>query len=273
MHTRVIPRTGEPLPVIGMGTWKTFDVRDGADLATLTRTMETFLDGGGRLIDSSPMYGRAETRVGDVLAHTPGKKPFLATKVWTQGRDAGIRQMEDSFRKLRTDVIDLMQVHNLVDWRTHLETMRGWKKEGRVRYLGITHYLLSALADLEQILTDEPDLDFVQVPYSIGVREAERRLLPAAASRGVAVLVMQPFQVGELFDRVDGRPLPAFATERGIASWAEYFLVWILGHPAVTAPIPASADPQHMADDVRAGTLPVPDDAMRAKMIEHLGLR
>jgi diketogulonate reductase-like aldo/keto reductase len=275
MLTRTIPKSAggtEALPAIGMGTWQTFDVGgDAAARAPLVETLRVFFQAGARVIDSSPMYGRAESVVGDLLSGFPDARPFLATKVWTTGKEAGVRQMNQSFQRMRTKVMDLMQVHNLVDWRTHLDTLRGWKQEGRVRYLGVTHYSQGAFDELERIIAKEA-IDFVQLPYSITWRDAERRLLPAARANGVAVLVMQPFETGALFRRVRGKSLPDWAAGLEIASWAQYFLKWILGHPAVTCPIPASADPRHMADDLRAGIGPLPDEATRRKMVEYLGV-
>jgi len=209
--TRPIPSTGELLPVIGLGTWQTFDVGTSpAEREPLRQVLAAFLGGGGRVIDSSPMYGRAEGVVGDLLAErgadaarTP---PFLATKVWTTGRERGVEQMRASMRLMRRPHLDLLQVHNLVDWRTHLETLRAWKKQGLVRYIGVTHYQLGALGELERIVSKE-GIDFVQLPYSIATRDAEQRLLPAAAQHRVAVLVMRPFEEGALFGRVRGKAL------------------------------------------------------------------
>ena len=279
LNTRQIPRTGEAIPTIGLGTWQTFDVGDApTERAPLAEVLETFLGGGGRVIDSSPMYGRAEGVVGELLAARPGSAtaphpllfPFLATKVWTRGRAEGAAQMRRSMQLMRTQRMDLMQVHNLVDWRTHLETLRAWKKEGLVRYIGVTHYQLGAFGDLERIATKE-SIDFVQLPYSIVTRDAEARLLPAAAASGVAVLVMRPFEEGALFTRVRGKPLPPWAADFDCASWAQFFLKFILGHTAVTCPIPATASAKHVADNLGAGRGRLPDAATRKKMIEYLG--
>lgn len=273
MRRREIPASGESIPVIGMGTWQTFDVgSSAAEREPLLKVLRIFLDVGGRVIDSSPMYGRSEEVAGDLLARLDSnREAFVATKVWTTGREAGIRQMEESFEKLRVRSMDLMQVHNLVDWRTQLSTLRGWKDRGRIRYTGVTHYRSSAFDELERIIREEP-IDFVQLPYSIATRRAEDRLLPAAADRGVAVLVMRPFEGGSLFRRVRGRTLPAWAGEFDCASWAQFFLKFILGHPAVTCPIPATSNPDHMVDNVRAGFGRLPDERTRRRMIEHLGL-
>ncbi|HEY0137540.1 MAG TPA: aldo/keto reductase, partial [Nannocystis sp.] len=228
---RQVGRTGEWLPAIGMGTWETFDVGAGPnERAPLREVLRVFSAGGGRVIDSSPMYGAAEQVTGDLVAET-GVPTFLATKVWTRGRAAGEAQMLASMRLLRTTTIDLMQVHNLLDFDTHITTLRRWRDEGKIRYIGATHYQLSAFDALERVIREE-QLDFVQLPYSIGVREAEKRLLPAAADHGVAVLVMRPFEGGEIFKRVRGKALPEWAGELGCTSWAQIFLKFILGHPA-----------------------------------------
>jgi diketogulonate reductase-like aldo/keto reductase len=274
MHTRRIPRSGEALPVIGLGTWQTFDVGAApSERAPLVQVLDAFFGAGAKVIDSSPMYGRAEQVVGDLLEETAARpKAFLATKVWTTGKERGIEQINDSFRKMRVERMDLMQVHNLQDWRTHLQTLRAWKSEGRVRYIGVTHYSRSAFEELEQIVRKER-VDFVQLPYSIGSREAEKRLLPAAQESGTGVLVMRPFEGGELFSRTRGKPLPELARELDCESWAQYFLKFILGHPAVTCPIPATANPRHVADNLRAGFGRFPEEpALRKRMIDQLGV-
>jgi diketogulonate reductase-like aldo/keto reductase len=266
--TRKIPRTGEVLPAIGMGTWSTFDT---SETAPLVKVMRTFVDGGAKVIDSSPMYGRAETTVGEV-AGSMRDKLFLATKVWTSGREAGEKQMTESMQRMKAGAkLDLMQIHNLLDWQTHLATMRKWKAEGKLRYLGITHYQLGAFPEMERILRTEK-LDFVQLPYSIGQREAEKRLLPAAAETGTAVLVMRPFEAGALFGKIRSTPLPEFAAEFEAKTWAQFFLKYILAHPAVTCAIPATNKADHMADDLAGGVGKLPDAAQRRKMIEWLKL-
>ncbi|TQF13284.1 aldo/keto reductase [Myxococcus llanfairpwllgwyngyllgogerychwyrndrobwllllantysiliogogogochensis] len=271
MLTRPIPKSGEALPVIGLGTWQTFDVgTSAAERAPLKQVLQRFLDSGARLIDSSPMYGRAERVVGDVLASlADAPKPFLATKVWTTGRDAGLAQLETSVKDMGRGRMDLFQVHNLVDWRTHLPLLREWKAQGRVRYVGITHYARSAFDDLERLLREQT-LDFIQLPYSLAERDAEKRLLPAAAEHGVAVLVMQPFATGQLFRQVKGRALPAWAADFDCASWAQFFLKFILGHPAVHCPLPATSNPEHVADNVRAGFGRLPDAKTRERMARVL---
>jgi diketogulonate reductase-like aldo/keto reductase len=265
MRTRAIPRTGEQVPAIGMGTWRTFDTAERTALVDVVRTL---LDAGGAVIDSSPMYGRSETTVGEVLRDLRAeKRAFLATKVWTSGKEEGIAQMRESIRRMGR--VDLMQIHNLLDWRTHLPTLRAWKESGTLRYWGITHYSLSAFAELENIVAAEKP-DFVQLPYSLGMREAEKRLLPACASHGAAVLVMRPFEGGSLFADARRRPLPGWAAEIDCTSWAQVFLKFILGHPAVTCPIPATSNPAHMADDVRAGFGRLPDEAMRRRIVKEV---
>jgi diketogulonate reductase-like aldo/keto reductase len=270
--TRPIPSSGETIPAIGLGTWRTFDVGGSArERDPLREVLRRFVALGGRVIDSSPMYGTAEAVVGELAAEVGvADRLFLATKVWTSGRGAGARQMEQSLRRLRTKRLDLMQIHNLLDWRTHLATLREWKRDGRVRYLGVTHYTASAFDELERVLRAEP-LDFVQVNYSLGERDAERRILPLARERGIAVLVNRPFSEGGLFSRVRGAPLPAWAAEVGCESWAQVFLKWILGHPAVTCVIPATSRPEHLADNMKAGVGPLPDAALRDRMAAAVG--
>jgi len=271
MLTRSIPSDGELLPAVGLGTWQTFDVgASPAERAPLREVLRRFAELGGRVVDSSPMYGQSETVVGD-LATDLNLHPslFVATKVWTQGREAGVAQMERSRQRLRVARLDLLQVHNLVDWQTHLRTLRDWKAAGRVRYLGVTHYTASAYGELERIMRSE-QLDFVQLNYSLGEREAENRLLPLASERGIAVLVNRPYAEGALFRQVRGRPLPPWAAELDCQSWGQFFLKWILAHPAVTCVIPATSKPEHLADNMGAGTGVVPDPAARARMAAHL---
>jgi len=254
MLTRTIPSTGEALPVIGLGTYKGFDVTSGGkDRAELAEVLRALFSQGGSVLDSSPMYGRAEGVAGELLAaQQEREKAFVATKVWTQGRTSGIEQMTRSMNLLRCDRIDLMQVHNLLDWRTHLATLRAWKEEGRIRYLGITHYSSSAYSEMEKIMRAEP-LDFVQLNYSLDDREAERRLLPLAAQRGMAVLVNLPFGAGRLFRTLRGKPLPPWMQEAGCDTWSQVLLKFTLAHKAVTCVIPGTGDPDHMAENCRAG--------------------
>ncbi len=273
MLTRPIPRTGEPLPVIGLGTWQTFNVGpDPKERAPLREVLKRFLEGGGRLIDSSPMYDRAELVVGDLLAELgQSRTPFLASKVWTMGRAEGEQQMRTSLQRMGRGRMDLMQVHNLVDVRTHLATLRHWQEAGNIRYIGVTHYQPSAFEVLEKLIREEA-LDFVQLPYSIVQREVESRLLPLCADQRVAVIVMSPFEQGGLFQKVRGKQLPPWAAEFDCASWAQYFLKFILGHPAVTCPIPATSNPKHLEDNLKAGFGRLPDEKTRARMLKYLNL-
>ncbi len=271
MLTRPIPSSGEALPVIGLGTWQTFDVGTApSERGPLAEVLRRFLASGARLIDSSPMYGRAEQVTGDLLDSIGElKTPFLASKVWTTGKDEGLAQLRDSVQRMGRGRMDLMQVHNLVDWRTQLPVLREWKAAGRIRYVGVTHYTRGAFDELERFIREEK-LDFVQLPYSLAQRDAEKRLLPAAAEHGVAVLVMQPFASGSLFQRVRGRALPEWAAEFDCTSWAQFFLKFILGHPAVHCPLPATSKPDHVADNLRAGFGRLPDEKQRARMARAL---
>ena len=269
MLTRVIPSSGEKLPVIGLGTWQAFDV----DLATdnrrqLEEVLSLLVKLGGRVIDSSPMYGRAEEVIGELTAALGIRdKLFLATKVWTHGKENGIKSMERSMALLRTKRIDLMQVHNLMDVQTHLATLREWKQRGRIRYLGITHHEAGAFPDVEKIMRSEK-LDFLQINYSLMEREAEQRILPLAQERAIAVLINRPFGAGDLFGKVRSKPLPDWATEFDCRSWAQFFLKWIVAHPAVTCAIPATDKPVHLQDNVQGGVGRLPDEKMRRRMVE-----
>ncbi|WP_223641479.1 aldo/keto reductase [Corallococcus sp. EGB] len=269
MLTRPIPSSGEALPVIGMGTWQTFDVGGAAsERAPLAEVLQKFFASGARLIDSSPMYGRSEAVVGDLLEQSGQEKtPFLATKVWTRGKAEGAAQLQASLQKMGHGRMDLMQVHNLLDVDVHLPVLRELKAAKRIRYVGVTHYLRSAFDDLEKHLQGSK-LDFVQLPYSLSMRDAEKRLLPAAREHGVAVLVMEPFDKGNLFRKMKGRPLPDWASEFDCTSWAQFFLKFILGHPAVNCPIPATSDPAHLEDNVKAGFGRLPDEKLRARMVK-----
>jgi diketogulonate reductase-like aldo/keto reductase len=270
---RPIPRSGEQLPVVGLGTWQTFDVGPrAAELTGLKEVLRAFADLGGKLVDSSPMYGQAERVAGELITELGLQdKLFLATKVWTSGREAGIRQMEQSFRLMRTARMDLMQVHNLLDLDTHVKTLREWKKTGRIRYLGITHYHSGAFADLERLVKTR-EYDFVQFNFSMGEREAEARLLPACAESGTAVIINRPFAEGSLFAKTKGKTVPEWAAEFDCSSWAQFFLKWIVAHPAVTCVIPATRRVEHLKDNMQAGMGRLPDAAMRQRMVEHLRL-
>ena len=269
--TRPIPASGEHLPVVGVGTWQTFDVGgDAAARAPLREVLASFARGGGRLIDSSPMYGTSESVAGDLAAELRlRERLFVATKVWTSGRAEGVRQMEESFRRLRVERMDLMQIHNLLDAATHTRTLEQWKSEGRVRYIGITHYASSAHAEVARCL-ERGRYDFLQINYSLAEREAERRLLPLAQEMKVAVIANRPFAGAGAFRRVRGRPLPPWAKELGIASWAQYFLKWIIGHPAITCTIPATSKAGHMKDNLGAAVGALPDAAQRQRMAAYV---
>jgi diketogulonate reductase-like aldo/keto reductase len=267
---RKIPSSGEEIPAIGLGTWQVFDAGgDKAARAPLKEVLKSFFAAGGRVLDSSPMYGTSESVVGDLCSELNVCEPlFVATKVWTSGREEGIRQMETSFRRLKVKQMDLMQVHNLLDVATHTRTLLDWKAQGRVRHIGITHYNSGAYAEVEKTLGQAP-YDFLQINYSLGERESERRLLPYARERKVAVIINRPFAEGAMFRKVKGKPLPDWAGELGIASWAQYFLKWILGHPAVTCVIPGTGRPEHMADNMGAGRGALPDEKQRQRMAAY----
>jgi diketogulonate reductase-like aldo/keto reductase len=270
MTTRKVPGAGEEIPVIGMGSSNTFDVgEDAASRAGLREVLQALVEGGGRVIDTSPMYGRAESVLGDLIADLDLQpKLWFATKVWTRGREAGARQIDESFARLRTKRLDLLQIHNLLDWREHVPTLRALQAAGRVRYSGITHYRADAHADLEQVLGEEK-FDWLQVNYSLAEREAEARLLPYCRDHGIAVMVNRPFADGALFARVRGKALPGWAGEVGCHSWGQFFLRFAVSHPAVTCVIPATSKPQHMRDNVAAGAAPLPDEPQRRRMAEY----
>ena len=276
MLTRKIPSTSEALPVIGCGTWQTFDVGPGAaERAPLAEVLKTLFEAGGAAIDSSPMYGRSEGVVGDLLADGKSRglgrdRAFIATKVWTTGREAGIAQMKRSMELLRTDRIDLMQIHNLVDWQTHLATLRAWKSEGRVRLVGVTHYTESAHDTLLAVLKREK-FDFVQINYAVDDRAVEQKLLPFAKDNGIAVMINQPFGGGGLLRKLLARKLPDWAGEIGCTSWAQILLKFVLAHPAVTCVIPGTSKPEHMRDDIQAGLGTLPDAAMLKRIVEAAG--
>jgi diketogulonate reductase-like aldo/keto reductase len=268
--TKAIPASGERLPVIGMGTSRTFDVAPGAERrAQLLPVLQAFFDHGGGVIDTSPMYGHAEAVLGELLGAVPydRQKLFAATKVWTWGREAGKRQMQESMRLTGIGRFDLIQIHNLRDWQVHLETLQEWKQQGKVRYIGITTSHGRDHEELELALETAP-FDFVQLSYNIADREAERRLLPLAQARKIAVLVNRPFRRGELFHRVRGKDLPAWVAEFDCRSWAQFFLKFAVSHPAVTCAIPASSKVHHLVDNMDAGTGRLPDSDMRTRMVQ-----
>lgn len=269
MRTRPIPSSGEALPVIGLGTSRVFEIGGSKEERDSRReVLRLLLDGGGTVVDTSPMYGNAEEVVGGLLTDLGRRKEtFIATKVWTEGGDEGVRQMESSMAKLHAPVIDLMQVHNLVDTDTHLKTLRRWKDEGRIRYIGITHWKTSMLDDLVDVVKREK-LDFVQMAYSIAERDMDKRLLPLCAERGVATLINRPYDRGGVFKAVKGRPLPALAADIDCNSWGQFFLKFILSHPAVTCVIPGTGKPKHMRDNLGAGFGRLPDEKQRLEMLK-----
>jgi diketogulonate reductase-like aldo/keto reductase len=267
---KAIPSSGELLPVIGLGTSRTFDTGDNqAARSKLAEVLQTFFGNGGAVIDSSPMYGSSESVIGELLQTTKNKSSlFAATKVWTDGKQSGIQQMEESRRLWGVNKFDLMQIHNLRDWKTHLNTLKDWKEQGKVRYIGITTSHGRSHAELEQIMQTE-SLDFVQFTYNIDDRSAEQRLLPLAADHGMATLINRPFQRGDLFGRVKGKALPAWTAEFDCKSWGQYFLKFIVSHPAVTCSIPATSKVHHLVDNMAAGFGRLPDTEMRNRMIRH----
>lgn len=271
MASRKVPSSGELLPVIGMGTWQTFNVGPRPEeRKVIEQVLSEFVALGGRVLDSSPMYGAAEQVAGD-LAHKLGvrSKLFIATKVWTFGRDAGIRQMEESMAKLRARPVDLMQVHNMQDVETHLATLREWKRQGLVRHIGVTHYTAGAHDDVARLIMKE-QLDFIQINYSAGEREAEKRLLPLARERGVAVIASRPFVGGDVFRRLRNKPLPGWAPELDCSSWPQLLLKFVVSHPAVTCAIPATGKLDHLRDNMQAGHGRMPDEKQRLLIARQL---
>ena len=261
-----IPVSGEKLAVIGMGSSRTFDVSEAPARAALLPVLQAFFDGGGALIDSSPMYGNAEQVLGDLLQEVDNKQAlFAATKVWIDGKQQGIEQMQRSMQRMAVKRFDLMQIHNLRDWQVHLETLNSWKNEGKVRYIGITTSHGRFHDQLEVILDSEP-LDFVQFSYNIANREVENRLLPLARERNIAVLVNRPYARGDLFRVVKGKTLPDWAAEFDCNSWGQYFLKYVVSHADVTCTIPATSSLKHMLDNMGAGFGRLPDAAMRRRM-------
>lgn len=262
---RPVPATGEKIPAIGMGTWLTFDVASGAQRDARLAVLREFFAGGGTLLDSSPMYGYAEAALGELVPKAKPAKVFNATKVWTPTRFLGVKQMEESFEHWGVKRFDLMQVHNMLDWETHLVTLKAWKAAGRIRYIGITtshgrrHEALEAAMKRERF-------DFVQFSYSFADRDAERRLLPFAMERGAAVIVNRPFDGGDLFGVVKGKALPAWAPEIDCANWAQVFLKFVVSHPAVTCAIPATTNPVHMRENIGMLAGRLPDAALRRRM-------
>ncbi len=270
MLKRPIPETGEQIPVIGLGTSDEFETGGEQDLAPLREVLRRFVDLGGTLVDTAPIYGNAETVIGRLVSELGiGERLFLATKVRTYGKQAGIEQMQRSERLLKKRPLDLIQVHSLVDVHTQLDNLRDWKDAGHVRYIGITHSRVSAFDKLENLM-QTTKLDFVQLNYSFTEPDAEERLLPLAADKGIAIMANRPFENGALFRRVKGKPLPAWAAEFDCKSWAQFSLKYILGHPAVTCVIPATSNPDHLVDNMKAGIGTLPDAKTRRRMREYV---
>ncbi|MGZ8557393.1 MAG: aldo/keto reductase [Chitinophagaceae bacterium] len=267
---RSIPSSGEKIPLIGLGTWQTFDIDNSSEeREALQEVLKTLVAKGASVIDSSPMYGASETVVGDLSSGLKIRdKLFLATKVWTSGKEDGILQMNESFRKMKTARMDLMQVHNLIDVHTHLKTLRNWKEQEKIRYFGITHYTVSAYPELMRLIKNEKP-DFVQFNYNISVREAEKELLALAKDKGVAVIINRPFEEGALFHTVKAKALPAWAHEYAIQSWGQFFLKFIVSHPAVTCAIPGTSKAKHLEDNLGAAFGTLPDEKGRKKMVEY----
>ncbi len=264
---RTIPSTGEPIPVVGLGTWQTFDASPN-EYSPLREVLKNLAAGGCSVVDSSPMYGRSEETVGTLSTELGlNKSLFMATKVWTQGKENGVRQMNESLSLLQRKSIDLMQIHNLTDWKTHLPTLRQWKESGKIRYIGITHYTESAYPQMEAIM-NSVDLDFIQVNYSILSRGCEKRILPLAQEKKIAVLINRPFEEGAVFKRVKGMTLPDWCAETEIRSWGQFFLKFILSNPAVTCVIPGTANPRHMLDNSGAAIGKLPTENQKMEMIK-----
>jgi len=267
---RTIPGTKESLPAVGVGTWQTFDV-GASDYDPLKEVLKTLVEKGGSVVDSSPMYGKSEEVVGKLSGELKlNDKLFVATKVWTSRESSGIQQMNNSFSLFQRKQIDLMQIHNLVDWQVHLKTLRKWKEEGKIRYIGLTHYTDSSHDTLVSIIKKNP-VDFVQVNYNLLDHHAEESLLPAARDLNVGILVNRPFEEGALFNRVKGKSLPAWASEFDCTSWGQFFLKYILSHPAVTCVIPGTSKVKHLLDNLGAGMGRLPDEKTRARMVQELG--
>ncbi len=271
IRTRRIPGHNESLPVVGLGTWQTFDVGNSREERSPQReVLKALIGKGGRVVDSSPMYGRSERVVGDLAADLGiVDELFMATKVWTGGKQAGIDQMEQSMQRMHKSPMDLMQIHNLVDWKTHMPTLTGWKEKGKIRYIGITHYMESAYSDMEQIMKNYP-IDFIQLNYAITYRAAENSILPLARDKGIAVLINRPYQGGSLFRKTRGHHLPDWAASFDCNSWGQFFLKYILSNKAVTCVIPGTSKPHHMIDNLGAGLGELPDELTRKKMVRFI---
>ena len=271
MLERIIPSTKKSLPVIGLGTSRVFDIKPTTELLAIRQNiLDILLDNGGTLIDTSPMYGKAEEIIGRLIETYDRKKElFLATKVWARGKSAGEHQIKESFSKMHTSKIQLLQIHNLLDWKTQITTLRKMKELGEIEYIGITHYKADAFPAMEKIINNEP-IDFAQFNYSLGEREAENRLLPLCADQGVATIINRPFMRAKLFSSVKGKVLPSWCNDYGIGSWGQFFLKYIISNPAVTNIIPATSKPKNMLDNSLAGIGRIPDSKIKRKMLEIL---
>jgi diketogulonate reductase-like aldo/keto reductase len=271
---RTIPSTGEEIPVIGLGTYNSFDCRLSSDKRRdLTQVLELFIEAGGTVIDSSPMYGQAEAVVGELLKDLNAReKLWLTSKVWTRGARSGIDEMDESYRLMNAgSFMELMQIHNLVDWKIHYKTLRQWKETGKIRYIGISHYSSSSFDEMIQILQAYPDIDFVQYIHSMRNHVAENRLLPFCRDHGVATMANRPIEQGSLLRRRKNSDLPPWAADYSIGSWSQFFLKFLISHPDVTCVIPATSNPAHMADNLNAGRGELPDEKIRQEMIAWIG--
>ena len=269
MLKRVIPSSGEEMPVIGLGTSRVFDIeRSKNELNVREKILDIFYENGGRLIDTSPMYGMSEEIIGiTAKKYIEKNRFFLATKVWTEGRENGMRQIEESFQKMRADKISLIQVHNLLDWKTQIKTLRSLKDEGRIDYIGITHYKSNAFDEMIKIMKAEK-VDFAQFNYSMGEREAEQKILPFCKDNGIATLINRPFMRGRLFREAQEKKLPSWVSDYDIDSWGQFFLKYIISHDAVTNIIPATSKPKNMLDNARAGMGRMLDEKAKKRMFE-----
>ena len=269
MLKRVIPSSGEEMPVIGLGTSRVFDIEPSKnELNVREKILDIFYENGGRLIDTSPMYGMSEEIIGiTAKKYIEKNRFFLATKVWTEGRENGMRQIEESFQKMRTDKISLIQVHNLLDWKTQIKTLRSLKDKGRIDYIGITHYKSNAFDEMIKIMKAEK-VDFAQFNYSMGEREAEQKILPFCKDNGIATLINRPFMRGRLFREAQEKKLPSWVTDYDIDSWGQFFLKYIISHDAVTNIIPATSKPKNMLDNARAGMGRMLDEKAKKRMLE-----
>lgn len=268
--SRRIPSSGEEIPALGLGTSGPFEVgTSDSARAPLKAVLEAFFAGGGKLVDTSPMYSTAEGVLGELMTPAMRERAFIATKVWTHGQREGVQQMTKSGELMKRPKLDLIQVHNLQDLDTQLKTLRAWKAEGRVRYIGITHYTVGSQSDLAKVIEREK-LDFVQLNYSATTRDAEKRLLPLAADKGVAVLVNRPYEDGSMFNAVRGKPVPSWAADIDATSWGQIFLKYVLAHPAVTAAIPATGKVHHLEDNLAGARGRLPDAKIKAEIVRVL---